>query len=121
MARIKYVLNERRLALIAAAESTRPANLPRSKIHGSSPIGTADPLSLSGFESAAKRVQWTRGAVNTQQEDEVSTQADEAADNVPPVIEGESVAKQEVESRDEGFGGGEEAKEFVKQMDEQKR
>lgn len=121
MARIKYVLNERRLALIAAAESARPASSPRVKVHGSSPLGTADPLSLSGFETGATRVQWSRGTPQAESPANVATQADEQADVVPPVVEGESVAKQEVESRDEGFGGGDEAKEFVKQMDEQKK
>jgi hypothetical protein len=35
-----------------------------------------------------------------------------------PVAESDEVAQAEVESRDEGFGGGSEAKEFVKTMNE---
>ncbi|KAJ9100901.1 hypothetical protein QFC20_005317 [Naganishia adeliensis] len=50
MARIKYVLNERRLALVAAAESARPTSHPATKVHARSPLGSADPLSLTGFE-----------------------------------------------------------------------
>jgi large subunit ribosomal protein L47 len=134
MARIKYVLNERRLALIAAAESSRPSN-ERSKIMGRSPLGRVDPLAVNGWEDGiADRLAAPLPAslddvavVNTvdaselesplgdgeRQKRDVVTEVDEGS----ATVEDAEVAKQEVEGRDEGFGGGQEAKEFVKDME----
>lgn len=74
MARIKYVLNERRLGIMAVAEPDIEAQLDE--------------------EMAAEL------AEDGEMEDEAFVQDSE-------------VAREEVEARDEGFGGGKEAKEFV--------
>jgi hypothetical protein len=66
MARVKYVLNERRLGMMAVAQ----------------------PVSES-MSALAREIE---------------------SDGV---VADEEVGKEEVESRDEGFGGGQEAKEFV--------
>ena len=114
MARIKYVLNERRLALIATAESLRPT---AQKVHGTSPLGMADPMSLTGWEQE-RGIRFDRGVI-----DESTTasglgdgerQKRDMEEEKEPVVEGESVAKEEIEGRDEGFGSGKEAEEFVK-------
>lgn len=76
MARIKYVLNERRLGIMAVAEPDIEAQLAQ--------------------EMAAELA-----------EDGLSHDGSEA------VLEDGEVGKEEVESRDEGFGGGQEAKGFV--------
>jgi large subunit ribosomal protein L47 len=68
MARVKYVLNERRLGMMAVAQ----------------------PVS----ESMSALVNEIEGSTESSVEDS-------------------EVAKEEVESRDEGFGGGQEAKDFV--------
>ena len=115
MARIKYVLNERRLALIATAESTRP-NASATKVHGTSPLGRADPMSLTGWEKTSSipfsfDLDSSQAARDTGDGERQKLDVEEPVD---PVVEGESVAKEEIEGRDEGFGSGEEAKEFVK-------
>lgn len=75
MARVKYVLNERRLGIMAVAEPDIEAVLA----------------------------------------DEMAAELAEAEGDDAVVHDGE-VAKEEVESRDEGFGGGEEAKQFVEEV-----
>lgn len=115
MARIKYVLNERRLALLAAAESTRPTDSPKVKVPGKSPLGAADPLSLSGFEKSEDRVQWYRGHGEALGDGE--RQKEDQLEEKPVAVPEEDVSKEEVEARDEGFGSGKEAKEFVKEME----
>lgn len=76
MARIKYVLNERRLGIMAVAEPDIEAQLAE--------------------EMAADLAE--EGEMDLEDE---------------PFVADSEVAKEEVESRDEGFGGGKEAKEFV--------
>jgi len=70
MARVKYVLNERRLGMMAVAQ----------------------PIS-----------------------DSMSNLVKEIAEG-DSVVEDEEVAREEVEARDEGFGGGQEAKDFVDEV-----
>jgi large subunit ribosomal protein L47 len=76
MARIKYVLNERRLGIMAVAEPDVEAQL--------------------AAEMAAELAE----------EGEMEMEDD-------AIVSDSEVAKEEVEARDEGFGGGREAKEFV--------
>jgi large subunit ribosomal protein L47 len=129
MARIKYVLNERRLALVAAAESSRPTSHPAIRVHARSPLGTADPLSLTGFEEieyTAEEKALLADEVNGDEEGLSGGFGDGERQKMDLNVgkEGKAVAEKaevsqaEVESRDEGFGGGSEAKEFVKTMNE---
>lgn len=129
MARIKYVLNERRLALVAAAESARPTSHPATKVHARSPLGSADPLSLTGFEEfklTAEEEALLADEFNGDAEGLSGGFGDGERQKMDlnvgkegkAVAEESEVAQAEVESRDEGFGGGSEAKEFVKTMNE---
>ncbi|KAJ9126053.1 hypothetical protein QFC24_002325 [Naganishia onofrii] len=129
MARIKYVLNERRLALVAAAESSRPTSHPAIRVHARSPLGTADPLSLTGFEEieyTAEEKALLADELNGDEEGLSGGFGDGERQKMDLNVgkEGKAVAEKaevsqaEVESRDEGFGGGSEAKEFVKTMNE---
>lgn len=123
MARIKYVLNERRLALIATAESTRPEV---QKVHGTSPLGRADPMSLTGWEGRPVRFERVsassvsafadpvEGAGPAEHLGDGERQKRDLEQENDTAVEGESVAKEEIEGRDEGFGSGKEAEEFVK-------
>ena len=140
MARIKYILNERRLALDAAlGPSHDPSTLPTHIPWSGSP-STSDPFaaldakrgeappeffSLDHHHSApqasmyeddelvsdAELMEAEEPDVEVDTEQEKQTYADE------PVVEGETVAKEEIESRDEGWGGGEQAKKFAKGQD----
>lgn len=153
MSRIKYILNERRLALISAAQSTRPASHPQPKIEGISPLGSVDPMALSGWEEGIKAVGVSEvpvSGVDYPQKQKggkifaVGTGAGAGAvigaladreglsgglgdgerqkmdlgeeGEGESVVEGESVAQEEVEGRDEGFGGGREARDFVEDV-----
>lgn len=78
MARIKYVLNERRLGIMAVAEPDIEAEL--------------------AAEMAAE------------------LQEDDVKDAETPVAQDQEIGIEEVEARDEGFGGGEEAKQFVEDV-----
>lgn len=78
MARIKYVLNERRLGIMAVAEPDVEAEL--------------------AADMAAEL-----------QEDGEGVEED-------AVVQDGQVGREEVEARDEGFGGGQEAKEFVEDV-----
>ena len=78
MARIKYVLNERRLGIMAVAEPDIEAQLAE--------------------EMAAELAE--DGEIEMEMADDA-------------VVSDSEVAREEVEARDEGFGGGKEAKEFV--------
>jgi large subunit ribosomal protein L47 len=116
MARIKYVLNERRLALIATAEFTRPSES-RRKVHGKSPLGRSDPMSLTGWEkdvSVPISFDLSRPASKELDTGDGERQKLDTYEPADPVIDGDSVSKQEIEGRDEGFGSGKEAEEFVK-------
>lgn len=141
MARIKYVLNERRLALIAASApfsaSTTPTPL-GAVATGHVPFsatGAVDPaLGLQAVRGEAALPAWVyenmqeealkltpeeEGMIEEGEEGaaEVETQEQrQEAEETKPVVEGNTVAKQEVESRDEGWGGGEEAREFVRDV-----
>jgi len=100
MARIKYVLNERRLGLIAAANpliERRSPSIPFSSSKRDDPIAAVE--ALSGLTFASSDADAGKEVLD----------ADEEAAVVTP---GEA-AKQEIEGRDEGFGGGQEAEEFV--------
>lgn len=148
MAKIKYVLNERRLGMIAAAESTRPADR-KITVHGQSPLGQPDPQSLSGWEEGtdvefreisdeeAAALYPPKVQADAVVPGEMAGQIGEEADvqglsggtgdgerqkmdlneesKNEAAVQGQSVAQEEIESKDEGFGGGREAKEFVQQ------
>jgi large subunit ribosomal protein L47 len=75
MARVKYVLNERRLGMMAIAQPEVESTL-------------ADQIMA-----------------------EIEGEGDES------VARDEEVGKEEVEARDEGFGGGQEAKDFVDEVE----
>jgi large subunit ribosomal protein L47 len=75
MARVKYVLNERRLGMMAIAQPEVESTL-------------ADQIMA-----------------------EIEGEGDES------VARDEEVGKEEVEARDEGFGGGQEAKDFVNEVE----
>ncbi|KAK8853223.1 hypothetical protein IAR55_003925 [Kwoniella newhampshirensis] len=107
MARIKYVLNERRLGLIAAAGphlNIEPTHIPWSASPTSDPAGataairgeTELPLDVLRSATPSTREQDPKG---------------------DPFVEDEAVSEEEVESRDEGFGGGKEAEEFVNDVE----
>ncbi|OCF38105.1 hypothetical protein I317_01526 [Kwoniella heveanensis CBS 569] len=111
MARIKYVLNERRLGLIAAAgpqlvRQVEPTFVPWSASATTDPAGAT--AAIRGEIEAPLRV--LRGKVRKGR-----AAAAGAADE--SFIEDEVVNEEEVESRDEGFGGGKEAEEFVKEVE----
>lgn len=120
MARIKYVLNERRLGLIAA---TNPLiERPKPKLPWSA-LPTNDPAAgveaLRGEVPAPTHILRTQSAraapVDPEQVEEGDLEGE--ADRTEPIVPTQEVAKQEVEARDEGFGGGEEAKEFVQEVE----
>lgn len=117
MARIKYVLNERRLGLIAA---TNPLiERPKPKLPWSA-LPTNDPAAgveaLRGEVPAPTHVLRTQTARAAPVDPELEAEEGEA-DRTEPVVPPQEVAKQEVEARDEGFGGGKEAKEFVQEIE----
>lgn len=100
MARIKYVLNERRLGLIAAANpliDRQTAKIPFSSSKLNDPISAVE--ALKGLTVLPE---------DSGEEVEMLDADEEAA-----VVPAGEVAKQEVEGRDEGFGGGKEAEKFV--------
>lgn len=103
MARIKYILNERRLALIAAAAPNTP-NAAHTLPPFSSITNRSDPL------SAAEALATPDEAVRTDiLRSVISETAKTEADELPE----DGVAQEEVESKDQGYGGGKEAEEFV--------
>jgi large subunit ribosomal protein L47 len=109
MARIKYILNERRLALIAAAASNNTSSAALSLLPPfSSVTNRADPL------SAAEALATPEGEVRNDvlrspASDEIPAAIEPGTDGAPE----DGVAQEEVEARDEGFGGGREAQDFV--------
>lgn len=115
MARIKYVLNERRLGLLAAASPLNPniPHIPFSASPSSDPFAGTEALSGS-----APIPTWiTDGPVMDLSAQELGAEEDLEADEVEGTVKDKEVAKQEVESRDEGFGGGKEAKDFVDEVE----
>ncbi|KAI9634090.1 mitochondrial 39-S ribosomal protein L47 (MRP-L47)-domain-containing protein [Dioszegia hungarica] len=118
MARIKYVLNERRLGLLAAAspyQSTAP-NVPFSASTSSDPFAGIDAL-----RNTAEIPTWIQtGPTIAESEAEIAEgetgELEAEAGEHETVVSDAEVGKEEVESRDEGFGGGEEAKEFVRDV-----
>lgn len=130
MARIKYVLNERRLALLAATSPLASFTSPLAGHVPYSATGVTDPaIPLSALRGKSALPAWVydRAELTLSPEEEGmledgegdgedATEAEQVADQTAPVVEGETVGKQEVESRDEGFGGGKEAKEFVEEV-----
>ncbi|WWC64567.1 mitochondrial 54S ribosomal protein uL29m [Kwoniella dejecticola CBS 10117] len=116
MARIKYVLNERRLGLIAAAGpkfNVDPIHVPWSASGSTDPAGATtairgeSPVPLHILQSKSH----TRKAAGSD-----SPGAESGSFTEEPIVESEEVAKEEVESRDEGFGGGKEAETFDEQV-----
>lgn len=171
MARIKYVLNERRLGLIAAVEGAKAELQPenaQAPIVGRSPLGSVDPLALTGLEKGVRDV-LARPAVPVSRrrkgspagllagpagaEGESASEASPAAGRPvvpssdpsitgdgerqkslpltpepaapvaevdapsPAAVRDEEVAQEEVEGRDEGFGGGREAEGTVRDLE----
>ncbi|WWC72028.1 mitochondrial 54S ribosomal protein uL29m [Kwoniella pini CBS 10737] len=116
MARIKYVLNERRLGLIAAAGpkfNIEPVHVPWSASGSTDPAGATlairgeSPIPLHILQSKPL----TKKLVGSD-----SPGAESGSFTEEPIVEQEQVAKEEVESRDEGFGGGKEAETFDEQV-----
>jgi large subunit ribosomal protein L47 len=105
MARIKYVLNERRLGLIAAA--TPLVDRPAPHIPWSA-SGSSDPH--AGVAAVRGEAPIPAGILSHEVAPVQSKVAEEA------VVGDEQVAEEEVESRDEGWGGGAEAKQFVREV-----
>ncbi|WRT70215.1 uncharacterized protein IL334_007210 [Kwoniella shivajii] len=106
MARIKYVLNERRLGLIAAAGprfNVEPVHVPWSASPTTDPAGAT--AAIRGESEIPYHVLQSRSLKTAQS----SSEADPSEESF---VEEEEVSKEEVESRDEGFGGGKEAEEF---------
>ncbi|ODN77700.1 hypothetical protein L202_04845 [Cryptococcus amylolentus CBS 6039] len=110
MARIKYVLNERRLGLIATAGPHLPdaPRVPWSSSPTTDPAGSTDAIRgvqpLSPRLAAFLRDYPSVGGGNAVAELEGGEESS--------FVEDGEVAEEEVEARDEGFGGGKEAKEF---------
>ncbi|WVQ84417.1 hypothetical protein IAT38_006569 [Cryptococcus sp. DSM 104549] len=104
MARIKYVLNERRLGLIAAAGPSAAQGV-RTHVPWSA-SGSTDPAGMTAaiFGELEAPTHILRAKPQR-------TSAEEAS------VSGEGVAAEEIEARDEGFGGGEEAQEFVDEVE----
>lgn len=134
MARIKYVLNERRLALIASANASSNGITNQAQPQPSFPFsssGASDPaLQLEALrgESALPAWVYAKGADKLAEgleeeglfeDEDADADAEQraVADEEAPVVAEEQVGKEEVESRDEGFGGGQEAKEFVRDVE----
>ena len=116
MARIKYVLNERRLGLIAATAPALPAKelLPSwvdpARVQAALRAESTLPkLSHQLQQKATARIPMTtKGAGRRRGKSGKTLMKKESG-----VVRDEEVAKEEVESRDEGWGGGKEAEEFV--------
>jgi large subunit ribosomal protein L47 len=110
MARIKYILNERRLGLLAAASPLTPSStqIPFSASPSSDPFAGIE--ALRGVAEIPTWIQ-TGPTVPESQVEEGELEAE--AGQHETVVSDAEVGKEEVESRDEGFGGGQEAKEFV--------
>lgn len=116
MARIKHVLQERRLGLIASLgpriNDPDAAELPM----------WADPTeSRSAIAYEHDQLQeWAAGNRSGMRYKDVRRSGlfdRHAAAAEEATVEDEEVAKEEVESRDEGFGGGREAEEFVQETE----
>ena len=116
MARIKFVLNERRLGLIAVVGPTM--NQPEVPVPTwMDPSGTH--LAMRGVvplpvytKSTRKGRRMAQAAHGGNPRSETGKPEGQAGD-LNPVVATEEVAKEEVESRDEGWGGGKEAERFV--------
>jgi large subunit ribosomal protein L47 len=101
MARIKYVLNERRLGLIAAANPLITQKAPMV------------PFSSSKLNDPMSAIEALRGLSISKSSAAPAPKEVLRADEEAAVVTSGEVAKQEVEGRDEGFGGGKEAETFV--------
>jgi len=108
MARIKYVLNERRLGLIATAAPTLP---PRSKMPiWSDPTGSQNAM-WDEVDFPDVRIPKRHRHILDQSRSLEQKQSQEGEEQ--PIVGDEEISESEVEGRDEGFGGGKEAEEFV--------
>ena len=116
MARIKFVLNERRLALIAVVgprmkgpEVPVPEWMDPAGTHlamrGIVPL----PVYTKAVRKGKKRARVVHGDSPPSEDGRPEGQVGD----LDPVVATEEVAKEEVESRDEGWGGGKEAEQFV--------
>ncbi|WWC91707.1 uncharacterized protein L201_006653 [Kwoniella dendrophila CBS 6074] len=107
MARIKYVLNERRLGLIAAAGprfNVEPIHVPWSASSSTDPAGAT--LAIRGELPIPLHILQSKS----------SNQKQLSPSEESFIEDEEEVAKEEIESRDEGFGGGKEAEQFDEQI-----
>jgi len=115
MARIKYVLQERRLGLIASL-GPRVADSDAEEL----PMW-ADPtqssLAISYQHDRLREWGASSRAGMGYQDVRRSTFFDKHAIAEEATVEDKEVGTEEVESRDEGFGGGREAKEFVEETE----
>ncbi len=106
---------------MAATESTRPSTggdggyVPlRSKVVGRSPLGGIDPLAVTGWESdIVDRME----AVAVSASSASSSASVSSSSSSSSVVEDGEVGKEEIESKDEGFGGGKEGEKFVDEME----
>jgi large subunit ribosomal protein L47 len=109
MARIKYVLNERRLGLIAA---TAPGLQERAAL----PTWT-DPKGMQKAlwnQTPVVDIRVPKAYRHLMVEGGVTHEQSQSQDGEEePVVSDEEISESEVEGRDEGFGGGKEAEEFV--------
>ena len=113
MARIKLVLNERRLALVAVAGplSRNKQPVPMWMDPGGTHKAIRRLSRLPTVGPSGEEIEIPEAIYN--QSENKPRQSPAGSDKHAVVDEGE-VAKEEVESRDEGWGGGEEADKFVK-------
>lgn len=116
MARIKYILNERRLGLLAAASPLLPtaSKIPFSASPSSDPFAGIN--ALRGLSPIPTWIQ--TGPTMTESDAEVAEtgELEAEAGAHETVVSDAEVGKEEVESRDEGFGGGKEAEQFVEEV-----
>ena len=121
MARIKLVLNERRLGLIAATGPDLPEPAVRVP-EWMDPMGTH--AAIRGIAKVPEiatrgkgRKTRVRGEMSQPNGRAAQIRGDdglqEEGQGEKAVVDNKEVGKEEVESRDEGWGGGREAKEFV--------
>jgi large subunit ribosomal protein L47 len=111
MARIKLVLNERRLGLIAAVAPT---------------LEERDPMPLWSDPSGSQKALWAqttftdvrvpkahRHLLETAPTPDSLEQTQSQEGEEQPIVDESELSETEVEGRDEGFGGGKEAEQFV--------
>lgn len=113
MARIKYVLNERRLAFIAKHNPTLK-DFDKPLAPWADPTGEQDALRNLSTWTDIKGANVKSPTLSSSQPSSSSFDREESHDD--GAVEDEAVSKEEVESKDEGFGGGAEAEAFDKDV-----